>query len=74
VADSRIAPWHLLPVREPDLDLTHAAEPDLDLTHVAESDPDLTHPEAEDEIRQQALATLRELSESWWSGERRHFD
>jgi hypothetical protein len=54
LAGGRISPWHLLPVREPDVDLTDA--------------------EAEDEIRQQALVTLHELSDSWWSGERRRFD
>jgi hypothetical protein len=51
---SRTAPWVLLPVREPDVDLREA--------------------EAENQVRQEALLTLHELSESWWSGERRRPD
>jgi hypothetical protein len=32
---------------------------------------DLTDAEAENQVRLEALLTLHDLSESWWSGERR---
>ncbi len=51
---SRVSPWEMLLVREPDVDLTEA--------------------EAENGIRREALRTLHDPSESWWSGERRRQD
>jgi hypothetical protein len=42
-----------------------------EVLRLGELDVDLTDAEAENQLRQEALFTLRDLSESWWSGERR---
>jgi hypothetical protein len=44
-----------------------------DVVSVDEPRVDLTESEAND-VRREALLTLHELSESWWSGERRRLD
>jgi hypothetical protein len=46
----------------------------LDVLLVREPDVDLTDAEADSRIRREALLTLHDLSESWWSGERRRPD
>jgi hypothetical protein len=44
------------------------------LVSVRGPDIDLIEAEREDDVRQEAFLTLHDLSESWWSGERRRLD